>query len=385
MTRLTPAEKTALIDFYKAGIRTKSYSDEEGPYAHLIEREMKALGFDEVFIDPTGNVAGRVGSGPRVIHFDGHMDTVKAENPGEWVADPFAAETVEGEIVGRGSVDMKGGLSAAIHAAALAKKAGLLAGKTVWVTGSVCEEYCDGVCLAHFYRHTGLKPDVCVICEPSGNLVTLGHTGKVQARLITEGVSAHGSAPEKGVNAVYEMAEIITRVEKLNDSLRQAGGGTVVLSDIASTEASLNAVPSECRIYLDRRLRLGESVAQVKKELDALIAGKRAHWEPGTLVHTSWKGEKLVYEPAHEPWKIAEDDPLTLTALAAYEAAFGRPSPEFNFWDFGTNAVVPVSLGVKTIGFGPGAYKLAHMTNERCRADDVADACVFYQELIARL
>ncbi len=383
--QLDDAEKEALLHFYKAGIRTKSYSDEEGPYARLIENEMKALGFDEVCIDPTGNVAGRVGSGPRVIHFDGHMDTVKAENPEEWTADPFAAEMVDGEIVGRGSVDMKGGLSAAVHAAALAKKAGLLDGKTVWVTGSVCEEYCDGVCLEHFYRNAGITPDVCVICEPSGNLVTLGHTGKVQARIITEGVSAHGSAPEKGVNAVYEMAEIITRVEKLNESLRAAGGGTVVLSDISSTEASLNAVPSECRIYLDRRLRLGETVAKVKKELDALIAGKRARWEPGTLIHTSWKGEKLVYEPAHEPWKIAEDDPLTLKALEAYEAAFGRPSPEFNFWDFGTNAVVPVSMGVKTIGFGPGAYKLAHMTNERCKPSDVTDACAFYVEFIRRL
>lgn len=383
--QMTEAEKSALLDFYKAGIRTRSYSDGEGPYARLIEAEMKRLGFDEVFIDQTGNVAGRVGSGPRIIHFDGHMDTVKVENPDEWLADPFAAEAVEGEIVGRGSVDMKGGLSAAVHAAALARKAGLLEGKTVWVTGSVCEEYCDGVCLEHFYRNTGITPDVCVICEPSGNLVTLGHTGKVQARIKTEGISAHGSAPEKGLNAVYEMAEIISRVEKLNSDLRSAGGGTIVLSDISSVSASLNAVPSECAIYLDRRLRLGETVSQVKGELDALVAGKRAHWEPGTLVHTSWKGEKLVYEPAHEPWKIAENDPLTLIACEAYEAAFGRKVQEFNFWDFGTNAVVPVSMGVKTIGFGPGCYKLAHMTNERCRPSDVTDACAFYLEFIRRL
>ena len=383
--RLSSAEADRLIAFYREGIRTRSYSDEEGPYARLIETTMKMLGFDEVFIDKTGNVAGRVGNGVRVIHFDGHMDTVKADNPDEWKADPFAADFVAGEIVGRGSVDMKGGLSAAIFAAASAKKAGLLVGKTVWITGSVCEEYCDGVCLTHFYQNTGLRPDICVICEPSGNQITLGHTGKVQVPIKTHGISAHGSAPEKGLNAVYEMAEIITRVEKLNAELHAAGGGTIVLSDISSVSASLNAVPSACSIYLDRRLRVGETVAQVKTELDRLVAGKRAHWEPGTLVHTSWTGDTLVYDPTHEPWKIAEDDPLTKTACAAYRATFGDAPLNFNFWDFGTNAVVPVSMGIKTIGFGPGAYKLAHMTDERCRPEDVAAACEFYVELIRRL
>ena len=128
------------------------------------------------------------------------------------------------------------------------------------MTGSVCEEYCDGVCLQHFYAESGLKPDFCVICEPSGNLITLGHTGKVQARIKTHGVSAHGSAPEKGINAVYEMAEIITRVDQLNKKLRASGGGTIVLSDISCVSASLNAIPNECEIYLDRRLRLTERV-----------------------------------------------------------------------------------------------------------------------------
>ena len=95
--RLSSAEADRLIAFYREGIRTRSYSDEEGPYARLIETTMKMLGFDEVFIDKTGNVAGRVGNGVRVIHFDGHMDTVKADNPDEWKADPFAADFVAGE------------------------------------------------------------------------------------------------------------------------------------------------------------------------------------------------------------------------------------------------------------------------------------------------
>lgn len=375
-----------LIDFYRQAVRTRSYSDEEGDMARLAEAQMKALGFDEAYIDPAGNAVGRVGSGPKVIHFDSHMDTVRVNDPEVWRADPFGAETVDGMIYGRGSVDMKGGLAASVYAAALAKRAGLLEGKTVYVTGSVCEEYCDGVCLEHFYRDSGVRPDVCVICEPSDNTITLGHTGKVQARIRTHGVSAHGSAPEKGINAVYEMAEIISRVEALNRRLQsQPGRGTIVLSHISCVTASLNAVPSECEIYLDRRLRMGESVTQVKEELDALVAGKRASWEPGTLRHTSWTGAELVYEPAHEPWRIAEDAPLTLTCNKAYEAVFGAAPQRYDFWDFGTNAVVPVSMGVPTIGFGPGAYKLAHMTDECCDPAQVETACQFYTQLIGLL
>lgn len=375
-----------LIAFYRQTVRTRSYSDEEGDVARLVEAKMKELGFDQAYIDPAGNVVGRVGSGPRVIHFDSHMDTVQVNDPEAWRADPFGAELVDGMVYGRGSVDMKGGLTASVYAAALAKQAGLLEGKTVYVTGSVCEEYCDGVCLEHFYRDSGVRPDVCVICEPSDNTITLGHTGKVQARIKTHGVSAHGSAPEKGINAVYEMAEIITRVEALNRKLQATpGAGTIVLSHISCVTASLNAVPSQCEIYLDRRLRPGESVAQVKGELDALTAGKRASWEPGTLRHTSWTGTELVYEPAHEPWKIAGDAPLTLACNAAYEAVFGERPPRYDFWDFGTNAVVPVSMGVATIGFGPGEYKLAHMTDERCDPQKVEEACRFYTQLIGLL
>ncbi|MEZ3437159.1 MAG: YgeY family selenium metabolism-linked hydrolase [Lachnospiraceae bacterium] len=371
-----------LIDFYKRGIQTRSYSDEEEGYAHLILKEMRELEFDEAYIDRTGNVVGRVGCGDKILHFDSHMDTVQVCDEDEWKAPPFAGETVDGMVYGRGAVDMKGGLSASVYAAAMAKRNRLLQGKTVFITGSVCEEHCDGVCLEHFYKDSGLCPDACIICEPSDNTITLGHTGKVQARIKTQGISAHGSAPEKGANAVYEMAEIISRVENLNKELQERTGGTIVLSDISCVAASLNAVPSECEIYLDRRLRPGESTAQVKKELDSLVKGKRAVWEYGTLYHTSWKGERMVYYPVHEPWEISVDHPLVLAGRQAYENVFSCQPARYDFWDFGTNAVVPVSMGIPTIGFGPGEYKLSHMCNERCAPEKVVDACRFYIELI---
>lgn len=379
--------ESELIQFLQKAVQTQSYSDEEGPMAELLVAEMSKLGFDEAVIDSTGNVVGRIGDGPTIIHFDGHMDTVRVNDPEDWEHPAFSGEIVDGELWGRGSVDMKGGLCASIYGAARARDKGYLEGKTVYVTGTVCEEYCDGVNLELLYNERGLKPDYCVICEPTGNVITLGHKGKAQVRIHTHGVSAHGSAPEKGKNAVYEMAEIIQRVEALNARLYKpdAPHGTIVLSDIRCESASLNAVPSECSIYLDRRLALGETLEQVRAEMDELVAGKDASWEIGTLTHTSWKGADLVYEPWCDPWKTAEDAPITKALLAAYADVYGHESEGFDFWDFGTNGITPFFRGVATIGFGPGPYKLAHMTNEHTPIADVERACNIYCELIGKL
>ena len=124
--KMTRAYEDELIEFYRQGVQTRSYSDEEGDFAKLILHKMKELGFDESHIDSAGNVVGRVGNGPRTIHFDSHMDTVQVNDESEWQQPPFAANIVDGSVWGRGSVDMKGGLSASVFAAALAKKAGLL-------------------------------------------------------------------------------------------------------------------------------------------------------------------------------------------------------------------------------------------------------------------
>ena len=385
LTALFSAYADPLTALVQRAVQTPSYSDREQDLALLIADEMRDLGYDEVFVDATGNVAGRVGNGKTVIHFDSHLDTVQVTDEDLWQVPPFSGTIVDGMLWGRGAVDMKGGLCASVFAVALAKKTGYLEGKTVYVTGTVCEEYCDGVSLRLFYEEQGLRPDYCIICEPSDNVITLGHKGKGQARVHTRGVSAHGSAPEKGRNAVYEMADIIGRVDALNRRLSGGAGGmhgTAVLSDISCDSASLNAVPSACSIYIDRRLAPGESIADFRDEMDALVLGKDAWWEAGTLQRQSWTGKDLLYEPMHDPWCINRDAYLAGALGKAYLAATGKRPEAFGFWDFGTNAVTPVKMGIPTIGFGPGDYKLAHMRDERCSIAKIHEACLVYAALI---
>jgi acetylornithine deacetylase/succinyl-diaminopimelate desuccinylase-like protein len=161
--------------------------------------------------------------------------------------------------------------------------------------------------------------------------------------------------------------------------------GTLVMSRISSTSASLNAVPSECEVYLDRRTVPGETEDAIRAEMDQLIQGKRATWEVGILRRKSWTGMEITYEPFHSAWKIDVQHELTHACMAAFREIFGSQPVAFDFWDFSTNAVTSVSLGIPTIGFGPGEYKLAHMRNENCKVEQIIEACGFYTKLIDKI
>lgn len=376
-----------LLAFAQQLVRIKSYSGQEEQIARFIASRMETLGFDDVRIDRYGNVLGRVGNGERVIIFDSHSDTVSVTDEDQWAIPPFSGEIVDGYLWGRGSVDMKSGAAASIYAAGFAKSQGLLSGKTVYVSCTVDEEYCDGEGLKHMLEESNVRPNYAIICEPSANTIATGHKGKAQVIIKTKGVSAHGSAPEKGINAIYEMAEIIQRVEQTNLELMQKGGrrSTLVLSQISSTGVSLNAVPSACEIYLDRRMVVGETEQTIRDEMERIIAGKNATWEIDRLHRKTWTGEELTYEPFHLAWEISLQHELAKAFIDAYGEIFGHAPEKYDFWDFSTNAVATVRAGIPTIGFGPGEYKLAHMRNEKCAVSQIIDAFKVYSRVIDRL
>jgi putative selenium metabolism hydrolase len=376
-----------LLAFASDLVRIKSYSGEEEQIAPFIAARMESLGYDEVKIDRFGNVLGRIGNGDKVILFDSHTDTVKVDDEDLWDVSPFSGEIVDGYLWGRGSVDMKSSIAASVYAAAIAKNKGLASGKTVYVSCTVFEEDCDGEGLKHMLAECNIRPDYAVICEPSSNIISTGHKGKAQIIIKTQGISAHGSAPEKGSNAIYEMAEIIQRVEQTNLELMKKEGrrGTLVMSRISSTSVSLNAVPTTCEVYLDRRMAVGETEETIRNEMDRIIAGKKASWEIGTLHRTTWTGEKLTYVPLHLAWEISLDHDLAKAFIEAYGEVFGHTPQKYDFWDYSTNAVAVVSLGIPTIGFGPGEYKLAHMRNEKCETSQIVDACAVYTRVIDKL
>ncbi|MEX2531457.1 MAG: YgeY family selenium metabolism-linked hydrolase [Gemmatimonadota bacterium] len=365
-------------------VRIQSYSGQEAEVARYVVARMEALGFDEVLLDGMGNVLGRVGDGERVLLLDSHMDTVEVPDEEAWRIPPFEGRIQDGLLHGRGSADMKAALAASLHGAAMAKRRGWLEGRTVYVSATVMEEDCDGENLKHLLQETGIRPDAVVVCEPSNNRIVLGHKGKALVTVRTRGTSAHGATPERGRNAISEMADILQRVEALDRRLAATKGrrGTAVVTRIESMGASLNAVPSECEIHIDRRLGPGEDQALVEREMVALTEGKDASWEVAPVRRTSWTGMPVEYYPVHDSWSLAEDHPLTTACERAFWSVFSHESRPFGFWDFSTNAVTPVALGIPTIGFGPGDPAVAHARDEACPIQQIRDAALFYATLI---
>lgn len=375
-----------VISFAQELVRIKSYTHDEEDIVRFISGKMKSLGYDEVFIDDFGNVAGRIGNGDTTILFDSHCDTVAVNDPDEWITDPFGGEIIDGKIYGRGSVDMKSAIAATIYAGYAIKQLSLHEGKTIYVSCSILEEDVEGEALLHLCDKNNINPDYAVICEPSSLKLALGHRGRAMLTISADGISAHGSSPELGVNALYKVKNIIGRIENLQAKLSaDDNAGSVTLSHIESRAVSLNAVPDHCRLYLDRRLEMGETEETVSQEMAELLEGTDANWDILDIADKTWTGKDVSCKAFFLAWELRRDHPLTDASIEAFTDATGSDATLFK-WNFSTNGFATASqLGIPTIGFGPGNPALAHCMNEYCETSDIVEAMKFYTSLVKRL
>ncbi len=189
-------------------IRTPSFSSKEKDVIQVITKMMQSIGFDEIRTDGLGSVIGRIGNGPRVIAFDAHIDTVYAGDVSQWHFDPFTPKVEDGKVWGRGSVDQKGGMASMLTAGRIMKELGFGKDLTVLFTGTVMEEDCDGLCWLHLIREEKIRPELVVITEPTNMNIYRGHRGRMEMHVTVKGVSCHGSAPERGVNAIYKASRV---------------------------------------------------------------------------------------------------------------------------------------------------------------------------------
>ncbi len=377
-----------LLKFMKDLIAIKSMSSQEGAVIKRIQAEMKKLGYDEVRVDPMGNVIGRIGSGKRVIAIDGHVDTVDVGDLKQWKTDPFTPVVKNGLLYGRGTSDMKGGVASAVYAGALLMKTGFPKDVTLYVTGTVQEEDCDGLCWQYIVKEDKLRPNVVVITEPTSLRIYRGHRGRMEIEVETTGISCHGSAPERGVNAVYKMAPIIADIEKLNERLKPRkplGKGTVTISHIRSRSPSLCAVADGCVIHLDRRLTVGEDEKVAVRQIQNLPSVKKAKAKVTVLTYEvpSWTGLNYPTKKYFPTWEMPESTKEVKVARAAYEAVFAS-EPTVGHWTFSTNGIATAGMhGIPTIGFGPGHEHFAHAPNECVEVEHLVRACAFYAGFVA--
>ncbi len=359
----------SLVNFLRDIVRIPSLSGQEEKVALRVKEEMEKAGFDEVFTDGIGNVIGRIGSGKVRILYDAHMDTVDIGDRKNWKHDPFGAEYKSGTIYGRGACDDKAGVASAVYGGKLMAALGLKGDYTLYVACSVEEESAGGKGIEYLIEENRLKPHFVVLAEPSSLNIIRGHKGKVGLKISMRGKSAHAGTPWRGINAIYRMAPLIQKIERLNNRLPSApplGKGTITVTKIDCEKASLNAIPDNCTIYLDRRTNTKESEQSVKRELRALMG----------------KGGKLeILQKFFTAWELPREHPLVISCVETYKVLFKR-NPKIFLWPFCSNGSYTMGeKGIPTIVFGPGEERFAHSADEQVKVEQLVQAAMFYAVL----
>jgi putative selenium metabolism hydrolase len=348
---------------------------------------MEKLAYQKVRVDGLGNLSGIIGSGSRIIALDGHCDTVDVGSLDNWDCDPFKGKYEDGVIYGRGASDQKGGLASALYAGKIVKEIGLPADTSLLVVASVLEEDFEGLCWKYILEESDIKPEAVLLTEPSSLGIRFGQRGRMEIKVNTRGVSCHGSAPERGENAIYKIAPVILDIKELNKGLHSQsilGKGSVTITDVRSAAPSLCAVPDSAALHLDRRLSEGETLESSLNEVLNLQSVKAANARvtvPEYQVR-AYTGSVFPVNAYYPMWLMEKDHPLVECAKDAYRRQFAG-EPDTGVWKFSTNGVVTKGMfDIPTIGFGPGDEKYAHTPFDQVRELDLVKAMEFYAAFV---
>ncbi len=412
--------------FLRDMISHPSESCEEKAVVMCIKAEMEKLGYDKVEIDGLGNVIGWMGDGEKIIAIDSHIDTVGIGNINNWTHDPYKGYEDEEVIYGRGGSDQEGGMASAVYGAKIMKDMGLIpAGYKIMVVGTVQEEDCDGMCWQYIVNKSGIDPknfEFVISTEPTDGGIYRGHRGRMEIRVDVKGISCHGSAPHRGDNAIYKMADILQDVRALNENdaeegteikglvkmldpkfnpenyedARFLGRGTCTTSEIFYTSPSRCAVADSCSISIDRRMTAGETWTSCLEEISNLPNVKKYGDDVKVSMYMydrpSWTGEVYETECFFPTW-INRDGAAHVQALVeAHHAMYGTERigpagsmhlrtgrPLTDKWTFSTNGVaIQGRYGIPCVGFGPGAESQAHAPNEITWKQDLVTCAAMY-------
>jgi putative selenium metabolism hydrolase len=380
-------QRDDIVKFLRDIVAIPSMDSQLQEVGERIGQEMKRLKFDEVRFDKMGNILGRIGTGKRVLVYDSHVDTVGIGDRREWKWDPFQGKIENGKLYARGTCDEKGSTPGMIYGLALARELGLLDGFTAYYFGNM-EEWCDGIAPNAFVEvDPKVRPDFVVIGEPTKMQVYRGHKGRLELRIIADGKSAHAAHHHLGDNAVYKMINIIQAIRELDRRLghRNAhpflGKPTIAITHVEARTASLNAVPDEFTIYLDRRITVDEPKEKVLATIRGLIPDylqdevrvEELHYD--TPSYTGFVFPVDKYYPA---WVLDEKHSLVQAGQKTIQTLWHETRPTGK-WGFSTNATYWAGkAGIPTIGFGPGDEEWAHMMDEHVSLEEVVRATEWY-------
>ncbi len=385
------ANRSDIIQFMRDICAIPSMDSLIGPVGERIQAEMRKLGYDEVRFDKMGNTIGRIGSGPKVIVYDSHIDTVGVGDINDWTFDPFIGKIEDGKFYARGACDEKGSTPGMVYGLAIARDLGLLDGYTVYYFGNM-EEWCDGIAPNAFVEvDPKVKPDFVVIGEPTMMNVYRGHKGRVELMITAAGRSAHAAVHYLGDNAVYKMVSVINLIRELDRRFRFGMGAhpiqghpSIAVTDVSARTNSINAVPNQFTIFLDRRMTIAETHDEVVNTIKGLIPD---YLQEEIIVEElfydtpSYTGFKFPLNKYFPPWLLEDNHPLAQAGQKAIRDLWGEERP-LGAWDFSTNGTYWAGkAGIPSIGFGPGDERTAHTIQDNVPLDDMVSAAEFYAYL----
>jgi putative selenium metabolism hydrolase len=374
-------QRDAIITFMRELCAIPSYESQIQKVGERAATEMQKLGFEKIWWDKMGNIVGQIGTGPTKLLYDSHIDTVGVGDPAQWGWDPFEGKVENGILFARGACDEKGSTPGMIYGLALAKELGLLDGFTAYYFGNM-EEWNDGSAPHAFVVTEGIRPDYVVIGEPTKMQVYRGHKGRVEMKVVAKGKSAHAASNFLGDNAIYKVLPVIDAISKLEPQLGDdpfLGHGRITVTDMAVKTPSINAVPDEATVYIDRRITFGEEPQGVLAQVKAVI-GERSDMEASILVYDepSYTGFRFPLDKIYPSWAYPEDHPFVRAGVQAGEMLWGGKMPTGK-WDFSTNGCYWAgTAGIASIGFGPGDEIHAHTVIDQVSLDDVVRATEWY-------
>lgn len=374
-------QREPIIQFLRDLCAIPSMNGQIGKVGERAAAEMRRLGFDEVRFDQMGNILGRIGNGATTLLYDSHIDTVGLGEEREWQWPPFEGKIEDGILFARGASDEKASTPGMVYGLALARDLGLLDGYTAWYFGNM-EEWCDGIAPHALVEAEGIRPDFVVIGEPTRMQVYRGHKGRVEMKITATGRSAHAASNFLGDNAIYKLLPVIDKISKLEPELGDdpfLGHGRITVTDMHVQTPSINAVPNEATIFIDRRMTFGETPETVLEQVRRLIGDT-----PGVtleLLHydePSYTGFVFPVDKIFPSWALPEDHAFVQAGQETLRLLFGN-APETGKWDFSTNGCYWAGkAGIPSIGFGPGDEIHAHTVIDQVRLDDVVAATEFY-------
>lgn len=345
---------------------------QERDCAHMAGRLLESWGFSVQFSefekDRTSVIARAGGSDAKPpLCLTGHLDVVPLGTR-KWSKDPFAGEADGDKLYGRGSSDMKAGVAAMLVAArSFSKKLNHTPGLVLVLTASE-ENGCVGS------RHLALLPKLMgkagaiVVGEPTSNYPMVGHKGSIKFHAAFNGVSAHGSMPQLGVNAIYKAAKAIAKLEEFQFGVKQHPVMGLPTMNVGTIEggSGVNLVPDLATIGVDIRTVPGTNHADLLFRLkDLLSEGKIDVFADSEAVWTE-PDEAWVQRVFEICQPILKESPVARTMPYMTDAANLRK----------------VYNSAPTLVLGPGEAAMAHQTDEYCNMERIRQSVAIYEAII---